>query len=50
MKRRFFQLLNGLNKAILPKYGKMDPLKLTKYQQAIIAYRYFVLINSLGAD
>lgn len=50
MKRRFFQLLNSLNKAILPKYGKMDPLKLKKYQQAIIAYRYFVLIHALETN
>ncbi|WP_336829757.1 hypothetical protein [Sphingobacterium multivorum] len=50
MKRRFFQILNSLNKAILPKYGKMDPLKLKKYQQAIIAYRYFVLLHALGKD
>ncbi|WP_182984014.1 hypothetical protein [Sphingobacterium sp. UME9] len=50
MKRRFFQLLNSLNKAILPKYGKMDPLKLKKHQQAIIAYRYFVLIHALETN
>jgi len=50
MKRRFFQFLNSINKAILPKYSKKDPLKLKKYQQAIIAYRYFVLIQSLNTD
>ncbi|WP_293885049.1 MULTISPECIES: hypothetical protein [unclassified Sphingobacterium] len=50
MKRRFYQLLNSLNKAILPRYSQMDPLKLKKYQQAIIAYRYFVLLNALGND
>ncbi|MCS4226759.1 MULTISPECIES: hypothetical protein [Sphingobacterium] len=50
MKRYFFQFLNKLNKAILPKYGKQDPLKLKKYQQAILAYRYFILIRALADD
>ncbi|MEZ0451496.1 hypothetical protein ABTW24_07815 [Sphingobacterium thalpophilum] len=48
MKQRFFRFLNRVNKFLLPKYGKTDPIKLTKYQQAIIAYRYFVLIRALG--
>jgi len=50
MKRRVYQLLNSVNKAILPRYSQMDPLKLKKYQQAIIAYRYFVLIHALGDE
>ncbi|MDM1292817.1 hypothetical protein HX021_00720 [Sphingobacterium sp. N143] len=50
MKRQFFQFLNRLNKAVLPKYGKKDPTKLKKYQQAIIAYRYFILIHALADD
>ena len=36
-----------MNKAILPKLSDKDPNKLTKIQKAILAYRYFVLINSL---
>ncbi len=50
MTRQFFQFLNKLNKAILPKYGRKDPLKLKKYQQAILAYRYFILIRALKED
>jgi hypothetical protein len=47
MKKSFFRLLNKMNKAILPKLSDKDPNKLTKIQKAILAYRYFVLINSL---
>lgn len=47
MKRAFFQLLHKFNKAALPKLSKKDPLKLTKFEQAVVAYKYYVLINSL---
>lgn len=47
MKKKFFKLLNGINKAILPKYSQLDPSKLSKVQQAIVAYRYYILINAL---
>lgn len=47
MKKKFFKILNDINKAILPKYSKKDPTKLTKLQQGILAYRYYVLTNSL---
>ncbi len=47
MKKQFFKILNNINKSILPRYSKHDPSKLTKFQQAIIAYRYYVLTNSL---
>lgn len=50
MKIKFFKFLNKLNKALLPKYGNRDPLKLKKYQQAIIAYRYFILMRALEDD
>jgi hypothetical protein len=42
-----FKFINKINKLILPRYAKKDPSKLKKYQQAIIAYRYFILIRSL---
>ncbi|UIR57923.1 hypothetical protein LZQ00_08890 [Sphingobacterium sp. SRCM116780] len=45
--KNIYKLLNKINKLILPKYAKKDPSTLTKYQQAIVAYRYFVLIRSL---
>ncbi|WBV61778.1 hypothetical protein PFY12_06550 [Chryseobacterium camelliae] len=47
MKKSFFRLLNRMNKVILPKLSDKDPNKLTKFQKGILAYRYFVLINSL---
>ncbi|SDH59130.1 hypothetical protein SAMN05421846_101244 [Chryseobacterium taeanense] len=47
MKKSFFRWLNKVNKAVLPKLSDKDPTKLTKIQKAILAYRYFVLVNSL---
>ncbi|MBX2951903.1 MAG: hypothetical protein KF870_05325 [Leadbetterella sp.] len=47
MKKSFFRFLNKVNKAVLPKYSKKDPMKLTKFEQAVVAYKYYVLINSL---
>ncbi|SHF20822.1 hypothetical protein SAMN05443633_103249 [Chryseobacterium arachidis] len=32
---------------MLPKLSDKDPNKLTKIQKGILAYRYFVLVNSL---
>lgn len=47
MKKSVFRLLNKINKAVLPKLSGRDPAKLTKLQKGILAYRYFVLINSM---
>ncbi len=47
MKKSVFKVLNKINKAILPKLSDKDPAKLTKIQKGILAYRYFVLVNSL---
>ncbi|MCL7986464.1 hypothetical protein M8998_00785 [Sphingobacterium sp. lm-10] len=46
MKKQFFGLLNRLNNAILPSYSKLDPAGLTKFQQAVLAFRYYVLVQS----
>ena len=45
-----FKLLAKLNKALLPSYTReqLDLAKATKFQKAIIAYRYWVTINSLS--
>lgn len=45
--KTLYKFINKINKLILPKYSKKDPSKLKKYQQAILAYRYFILIRSL---
>jgi len=47
MKKSVFRLLNKVNKAVLPKLSDKDPTKMTKLQKGIMAYRYFVLINSM---
>ncbi len=47
MKKTFFRLLNKINKKILPKLSGKDPASLTKIEKGILAYRYFVVINSL---
>lgn len=45
-----FKFLAKLNKALLPSYTKerLDLAKATKFQKAIIAFRYWVTINSLN--
>jgi len=47
MKRALFKLLAAVNKAILPRYSKRDLNHLSKLDQALIAYRYWVTKNSL---
>ena len=47
MKKKFFVILNEINKKFLPKLGGQDPLKMNKFQKGILAYRYYVVINSL---
>lgn len=46
MKRSFFKILNQINKTILPSLINKDLAKLSKIQQLILAYRYYVLVNS----
>ncbi|WP_431610732.1 hypothetical protein [Chryseobacterium sp. 'Rf worker isolate 10'] len=47
MKKSFFRLLNAVNKKLLPKLSNKDPNHLNKIEKRILAYRYFVLVNSL---
>ncbi|MCA6068845.1 hypothetical protein JI747_016895 [Chryseobacterium sp. RG1] len=47
MKKSFFKFLNRINKVVLPKLSNKDPNTLTKIQKGILAYRYFILVNSL---
>ncbi len=42
-----FKVLNKLNKRLLPTLSKKDPLKLTKFEQALTAFRYWILLKSL---
>lgn len=47
MKKQLFKLLVKLNKLILPSLYKVDPMKLTTIQKAILGYKYWALTNSL---
>ena len=47
MKKTLFKTLNKINKEVLPKLSKKDPSTLTKWEQALTAYRYYVLTQSL---
>ena len=43
-----YKLLAKLNKALLPSFTKqgLDPIKAKNWQKAVIAYRYWVTVNS----
>lgn len=47
MRKLTFKLLASVNKLLLPRFGKRDLTKLKKWEQALIAYRYWVTINAL---
>ncbi|WP_200859611.1 hypothetical protein [Sphingobacterium paucimobilis] len=47
MKKKIFRVLNRINKYILPRYSHKDPSKLSKLQQAVVAYRYYILTSAL---
>lgn len=47
LKKSVFKILARLNKVILPRYSKKDLTKLSKSAKAIVAFRYWVTINSL---
>ena len=48
MKRVVFKVLAALNRAILPSMRNRDLTRLTTFQKAIVAYRYWVTCNALG--
>jgi hypothetical protein len=47
MKKSLFKLMAQINKVILPRYSKRDLSKLSKFDQALIGFRYWVTKNSL---
>jgi len=49
MKKKFFKLLSGFNKQVLPAYSKqrLDLQKATKVQMAIIGWKLWVTKNAL---
>lgn len=50
MKKAFFKFLAKLNKAVLPSYSKkqLDLSRASKFQMALIGWRYFVTTRALG--
>jgi len=47
MKKSFFKILATINKVILPRISKRDLNRLSKFEKAVVAYRYWVTINAL---
>ena len=47
MKKSLFKALARINQWVLPRYSKRDLNKLSKFDQALIAFRYWVTKNSL---
>lgn len=47
MKRTLFKILARFNKMVLPSFGKRDLTRLSKWEKALVAYRYWVTTNSL---
>jgi hypothetical protein len=47
MQRFFFKTLASLNKVLMPRFSKRDLSRLKKWEQALIAYRYWVTKNAL---
>ncbi|MGB5229677.1 SsrA-binding protein [Eudoraea sp.] len=49
MKKGLFKLLARINRLILPSFTKkrLDLSKASKYQMAIIGWRYFITTNAL---
>lgn len=47
MKKSVFKILAKVNKAIMPRFSKKDITRLSKFEQALVAYRYWVTVNAL---
>jgi len=45
--KSFFKVLAGINKWIMPRYSRKDLNRLSKFDQVLIGYRYWVTKNSL---
>ncbi|MDX1313896.1 MAG: SsrA-binding protein [Eudoraea sp.] len=50
MKQTLFRILARLNKWLLPSYSKkrLDLSKASKFQMALIGWRYYVTTRALG--
>jgi hypothetical protein len=46
-KKQLFKILAKLNKVIMPRFSRKDITRLSKIEKGLIAYRYWVTLNSL---
>ncbi|MBX2899313.1 MAG: hypothetical protein KF775_06670 [Cyclobacteriaceae bacterium] len=47
MKKIFFKTVAQLNKLVLPRISNRNLNKLSKFEKAVVAFRYWVTVNSL---
>lgn len=47
MKKTLFKALARLNKVLLPRYSQRDISRLSKFDKALVAYRYWVTLQAL---
>ena len=45
--KSFFKILAKINRVILPRYSKRDINALSKFDKALVAYRYWVTIHAI---
>lgn len=46
-KKAIFKILARINKVIMPRYSKKGITKLSKFEKAMVGYRYYVTKNAL---
>ncbi|MBL7878157.1 MAG: hypothetical protein JNL53_20995 [Cyclobacteriaceae bacterium] len=47
MKKIVFKVLAKINKVIMPRFSQRDITRLSKFEKALVAYRYWVTLNAL---
>lgn len=47
MSKTIFKILAKINSIIIPRYSKRDITKLSKFDKALVAYRYWVTLHVL---
>jgi len=47
LKKAFFKTMARINKIIMPKFSEKDITKLTKFEKALVGYRYYITKNAL---
>jgi len=47
MRKLFFKTLAKINKIIMPRFSQRNLYTLKKWEQAMVAYRYWVTTNAL---